>query len=407
MDVENIKVRKDLDLFPVQSGDRTLIMIKDKLGLVEEGRAISPELYKVMVMLDGAHSLRDVQIELMRHQGGRLVSMEEVEELVRQLDNSFLLDSPRYREEKQEIIDRFAAQRIRSCSLAGLSYPAKEEDLRRRLEDILAAQAMPETTQGKITALVAPHIDLEAGKRVYASAYQAIREGNTVKKVIVLGIGHSLTESMFSLTTKTFETPLGRVETDEEIVRELMKAGGDILSIDDFVHKDEHSIEFQLIFLQHIFRGSSFALVPVLCGSLLGSLPVYTREAYRSEGGRFLQVLADAAKDEETILIAGVDFSHIGQKFGHDMPASFIITESEKHDRELLRFLCDGNANGFWEESKKVEDKFNVCGFSALACLLEVLPSSRGKLLAYETYREEPTKSAVSFAAVLFTSSGS
>lgn len=407
MDAEKIKVRKDLDLFPVQSGDRTLIMIKDKLGLVEEGRAISPALYKVMAMLDGAHSLRDVQIELMRHQGGRLVSMEEVEELVKQLDNSFLLDSPRYRGAKQKIVARFTAQKIRSCSLAGLSYPAKEEDLRRRLEDILTAQTIPETPQGKITAVVAPHIDLEAGKRAYASAYQAIRDANTVKKVIVLGVGHSLTERMFSLTTKTFETPLGRVETDEETVRELMKAGGDILSIDDFVHRDEHSIEFQLLFLQHIFRGSSFALVPVLCGSLLGSLPVYSREAYRSEGGRFLHVLADAAKDDETILIAGVDFSHIGQKFGHDMPASFIINESEKHDRELLRFLCDGNANGFWEESKKVEDKFNVCGFSALACLLEVLPPSRGKLLAYETYREEPTKSAVSFAAAIFTSSDS
>jgi len=407
MDAEKIKMRKDLDLFPVQSADRTLIMIKDKLGLIEQDRAISPELYKVMVILDGAHSLRDVQIELMRHQGGRLVSMEEVEELVKQLDNSFLLDSPRYRDAKREIVDRFTAQRIRSCSLAGLSYPASEEDLRRRLEEILNTQALPETPQGKISALVAPHIDLEAGKRVYSSAYQAIRDCGTVKRVIVLGVGHSLTERMFSLTTKTFETPLGRVEADEGTVRELMKAGGDILSADDFVHRDEHSIEFQVIFLQHIFRGSSFVLVPVLCGSLLGSLPAYTREAYRSEGGRFLQVLADAAKDDETILVAGVDFSHVGQKFGHDMPASLIINESEKHDKALLHFLCDRDAHGFWEESIKVEDKFNVCGFSALACLLEVLPPSHGKLLAYETYREEPTKSAVSFAAVIFTESSS
>jgi AmmeMemoRadiSam system protein B len=407
MDAEKIKMRKDLNLFPVQSGDRTLIMIKDSLGLVEQNRAISPELYKVMVILDGAHSLRDVQIELMRHQGGRLVSMEEVEELVKQLDNSFLLDSPRYRDAKREIVDRFTAQRIRSCSLAGLSYPAREEDLRRRLEEILNIHALPETPQGKITAVVAPHIDMEAGKRVYSSAYQALRHGGTVKRVIVLGVGHSLTERMFSLTTKAFETPLGRVETDEETVRELMKAGGDILSADDFVHRDEHSIEFQVIFLQHIFGGSSFTLVPLLCGSLLGSLPVYTREAFRSEGGRFLQVLADAAKDDETILVAGVDFSHVGQKFGHDMPASLMINESEKHDRALLHFLCDGNVNGFWEESIKVEDKFNVCGFSALACLLEVLPPGHGKLLAYETYREEPTKSAVSFAAAIFTESSS
>ena len=406
MNAEMIKMRRDLDLFPVQSGDRMLIMIKDKLGLVEEGRAISPELYKVMAMLDGTRSLREVQVELMRHQGGRLVSMDEVEGLVKQLDNSFLLDSPRYRDAKQEIVDRFTAQRVRGCSLAGLSYPAKEEDLTRRLEEILTSQKAPEIPQGKITALVAPHIDLEAGKRVYASAYHAIKNGSKVKRVIVLGVGHALTERMFSLTTKAFETPLGRIETDEETVRELMKTGGDKLSRDDFAHRDEHSIEFQVIFLQHILKGSPFAIVPVLCGSLLGSLPDYSREAYRSEGGPFLQVLADAARDDETIMIAGVDFSHVGQKFGHDMPASVIVNESERHDRELLRFLCEGNADGFWEESKRVEDKFNVCGFSALACLLEVIPPSKGELLAYETYREEPTKSAVSFAAVIFTSSG-
>jgi len=403
MDGENPRARRDLDFFPAQTADRSLIMIKDRLGLVEEGRAIGQELYKIMTLLDGTHSLRDIQIELMRQQGGQLVSMEEIEVLLNQLDASYLLDSPRYREAKKEIVSRFTVQQVRYCSHAGLSYPEQEEELRRRLESILTIQDVPELPRGKITALVAPHIDLEVGKRVYSSAYQAIR-GLELERVILLGVGHSMTNVMFSLTSKAFETPLGKVEIDQESVKELMKAGNDILSIDDFAHRDEHSIEFQLIFLQQILRDSTFTIVPVLCGSLMGGLPAYNRETYQSKAGDFLGILAGAAKDEKTILVAGVDFSHIGPKFGHDMPASFIIGESEKHDRQLLDFLCAGNADGFWEESEKVQDRYNVCGFSALACLLETTPPSQGTLLAYETYREEPTKSAVSFAAAIFTS---
>jgi hypothetical protein len=402
MNVENPKARRDLEFFPAQSGNQTLIVIKDRLGLVQEGNAINPELYKLLSVLDGSQSVRDIQVELMRQQGGRLVSTEEVEALLNQLDSSYLLDSPRYREARMELVTRFSAQKVRYCSHAGLSYPKEQQALTKRLEDILAIEQAPNLPSGRVTALVAPHIDLEAGKRVYSSAYQAI-SGLKLERVIVLGVGHSMTDAMFSISDKNFETPLGRAETDGKIVRELMDAGGGVLSSDDFVHRDEHSIEFQLIFLQHLFTDSTFTIVPILCGSLMASLPAYDRQAYRSKGDDFLKVLASAAGDDGTIMVAGVDLSHVGLKFGHDTPASVIMRDSEEHDRQLLDFLCSRNADGFWEESKKVNDRYNVCGFSALACLLETLPPSQGTLLSYETYREEPTKSAVSFAAAIFT----
>ncbi len=401
MDVERPKARKDLDFFPVQSAGKTVIMIQDRLGLVEKEKIITPELYKLMTMLDGTRSMRDIQLDLMRQQGGRLIQIEEVEDLLAKLDSSYLLDSSNYREVRKEIIAKFSAQKIRYCSHAGISYPKQEEDLRERLETILATQEAPSLPRGKITALVAPHIDLGVGRRVYSSAYQAIK-GIAPERVIILGVGHSMTKEMFSLTTKTFETPLGSVETDQKIVMELIKAGNNIVSRDDFAHRDEHSIEFQLIFLQQIFGDVSFTIVPILCGSLIGCLPVYSRERYQSIGGDFLGILADIARDEGTILIAGVDLSHVGPKFGHDMHASSIINQSERHDRQLLNFLCAMDADGFWSESRGVEDRYNVCGFSALACLLETIPPSHGQLLSYEIFKEDPTRSAVSFAAAIF-----
>ena len=402
MDIEKLKLRGDLDFFPVQSDGRTVIMIQDRLSLVEKDMLISPELYKLMTTLDGKRSMRDIQLDLIRQQGGSLVSIDEVQALLEKLDSSYLLDSPRYREARNEIISDFSAQKIRYCSHAGLSYPKQEEELSERLETILATQQVPSLPDGKITALIAPHIDLEAGKRIYSTAYQAIK-GVTPERIIILGVGHSMTKVMLSLTTKMFETPLGKVKTDKKIVGELMKAGKDILSEDDFAHRDEHSIEFQLIFLQHILRDVSFTIVPILCGSLIGYLSEYSRERYQSIGHDFLSTLADLLRDDSTIVIAGVDLSHVGPKFGHDMPASLIINESERHDRQLLHCLCTMNADGFWSESKRIRDKYNVCGFSVLACLLETLPPSHGHLLDYEIFKEDPTRSAVSFAAAIFT----
>ena len=107
---------------------------------------------------------------------------------------------------------------------------------------------------------------------------------------------------------------------------------------------------------------------------------------------------------EGALLVAGVDFSHIGPKFGHQSPASQMDTDASAHDRSLLDALCAQDAERFWEESVRVKDRFNVCGFSALALLLEVLPPCKTHLLHYEVWHEEPTRSAVSFAAVSFHS---
>jgi hypothetical protein len=85
------------------------------------------------------------------------------------------------------------------------------------------------------------------------------------------------------------------------------------------------------------------------------------------------------------------------------MPATHIQSQSEIHDRNLLQAVSQGDPEGFWGESIRVQDQFNVCGFSALACLLEVLPPSEGHILKYEIWHEEATRSAVSFAAMAFT----
>jgi AmmeMemoRadiSam system protein B len=157
--------------------------------------------------------------------------------------------------------------------------------------------------------------------------------------------------------------------------------------------------------LQHLLAEQSFTILPILCGSLQANLPHYTRSDFWQKAGGFLQKLREIIhqSDKETLVVAGVDFSHIGPKFGHAQPAGYLESRTRVHDHNLLESLTRCEADRFWEESIKVGDQYNVCGFPAMACLLEILPDSSGTILDYQLSHESATQSAVSFAAAVFT----
>jgi AmmeMemoRadiSam system protein B len=398
------RIRKDLEFIPVQHEGQQLILIRDHMGLVQEGKAVALPLYQFMTLLDGTRTTRDLQMELMRQRGGVLVGMDEVESLLAGLEASYVLDTEAVKRAKDRIVSEFSSKQVRPCSHCGLTYPANPSELRDRLDGILASQTSVSQPEGRIRALVSPHIDLSVGHRVYASAYQMLKD-KFFSRVVLLGVGHTLANDLFCLTDKDFQTPLGVIEAERSLVRKLKEVGGDIVATNDFAHRSEHSIEFQLIFLQHLLKSVSFTLIPILCGFAQSCLPEYTREAYLEKTAPFLDLLREILQDPEhgTLLVAGIDFSHVGPKFGHEMPAEYLKGQSEAHDKKLLQHLSLLDPELFWEESRNVKDQFNVCGFSALACLLEILPPCKGHILDYERWHEEPTRSAVSFAAVVFT----
>jgi MEMO1 family protein len=395
-------MRQDLDLVPIQQGRDTYILVRDPLGLGPEGRALPPGTCRFLGLLDGRMSLRDLQMELIRQQGGTLVRLEEVRRLIDRLDREFLLDSPVFRTARRAMVEEFTLMQVRPPSHAGQSYPSDPAELSRRLEGIL--QRSPKRPgDGRVSAVVAPHIDLSAGEMGYASAYGKIR-GSRASRIVILGVGHRQEDAPFSVTCKDFDTPVGKVCTDRDAVIRLQRAAPGPLSPDDFAHRSEHSVEFQTLFLSHLFRDRNVRIVPVLVGPVTLFQGEYSRKAFREAAGPFLDALRALLSDaRETLLLAGVDLSHVGPKFGDQLPAQALQLESEAHDRALLACLAAGDAEGFWKESIRVRDRYHVCGFGALATLLEVLPPGRGELLHYEMWHEAPTRSAVSFAALCFT----
>ena len=392
--------RKDLEFMPIQDRGQQMILVRDQLGLVREGTVIAPGLYRFLYLLDTLKEYSELQLHLSRQAGGIFISVQEIRKMLDNLDKAFLLDSETYRIEKSRLKTAFAALQTRPPGHAGRSYPAGAEELGRTLDDILAAKKVP-PPRGRIKGLVAPHIDLTVGARGYGAAYGSLK-GSFYQRLVVLGVGHHMDQGLFSLTGKNFETVFGLLQNDASGVSELRENAGNILTDSDYDHRLEHSIEFQTLFLKHLFGGQNCLLIPILCGSMKHFLPEYSRQAFLDAAGPFLESLQRIAARDGTLIVAGVDFSHIGPKFGHEHPAKQMQSRAEDHDSALLDALCQQDPDRFWKVSREIDDFFHVCGFSALACLLEVLPDCRSEMLHYEMWHEEPTRSAVSFAALNF-----
>jgi len=404
MSEEKPKLRQDLEVIPSNVRGQRIFIIRDPLGLVDMPIVVGQQAVELLRMLDGSNTVSDIEVAMVRGHGGMLMPAREVEKTIKQFDSLFLLENERYRKARKTTVDDFLSAEVREPCLAGKSYPADSLKLAERLDSILALLTHHGKPGRELVGLVAPHIDFDAGARGYCAAYQRVYRAR-FDLVVILGTGHSMANGLFCLTEKDFKTPFGIARTNREIVKKLRAAGGGCVIEDDLPHRREHSIELQLVFLQHVLESRDFEIVPILCGSFAGELKKCSRASEIEGVAPLLDVLKDVVKDSagKVLVVAGVDLSHVGPKFGDDRAGAMIIPESQEHDEALLDALCRQDAAAFWAESKGVEDRYHVCGFSALACMLEVLPRCDTRVLLYDTWHEGPTMSAVSFAAAAFT----
>ena len=392
------RLRTDLELFPVLHQGERVVVVKDFLGLIPQPLVLNPEAVYVLGLIDGSRSVKEIQIELRRQRDRITLDPETVDQMLTELRSRFILESPQYRSEKARIIAEYADLPTRPAALAGQAYPASPEECRLFIAGILDEPTGTSNDRSgvQVRGLVAPHIDLEIGRGIYRDGYRMLR-GLNPKKIILIGTGHHLDAHAFCLTSKDFVTPLGRINTDKAWVKALQAAAGDVIAPDDMGHRKEHSLEFQLLFLQYLF-GRTFDIVPILFGSWSISPETPMKPGIKKFYESLQRMMA--AEANPPLIVAGVDLSHIGLKFGHPHPASVLMSEAREHDFRLLRCFCKGDEAGFWDEHQRTGGRFNVCGLTSMAGVLALLPGLRGKLRGYDFWEEEPTQSAVSFAAV-------
>lgn len=393
---------RPVDPLPLADGR---ICLRDAEGLADQLVVVPAPVLYLLSLFDGKRAIPDLQ-EAFRRQYGETPSAAKIGQIIEELDRCLLLDSPRSREARAMALAAFRALPVREATHAGMAYEAEPAALRVQLDGYFRAPDGPGPVPAHapggapLRALVAPHIDPRRGGACYAWSYAQLACGAAARTFVVLGISHVPTAHRFVLTTKDFATPLGSVRTDHDFVSRLAGRLETDFFADELVHRGEHSIEFQALFLQHLLGdGPDLRLVPILCSSS-------PSPAEDEEVGAFLPALQELVDErgEEVCLIAGVDLSHVGQRFGQDVqmtPAR--LKGLERQDRALLERVETRDAEGFFQRIRAQQDATNVCGVPALYSLLRLLgPGPEGRLLRYGQAVDRAAHSVVSFAAAVF-----
>jgi AmmeMemoRadiSam system protein B len=319
---------RPVEAIPLEAEGKRMVVLRDGAGLTDAQLVLSPTAFFIITLFDGTKTLRDMQAEYMR-KVGELLPMEKLEEIVQRLDDAFLLEGPRFREHYREIVEGFRKGDVRPSTLAGQAYESEPEKLRAQLDAYFAppegpgAPAKGIRTEG-LRALIAPHIDLARGGACYAAAWAPAMEGPPPEAVVILGTAHSGAENhLFIGTRKGFETPLGVSPLDRDLADRLASRVGESLFEEEFVHAREHSVEFQVLSVQHAF-GPEPPIVPLLACSfhefVLGEEDPFEDDRVRG----FVEALREGieASGKRVLLVASADLAHVGPKFGDSTEAN-------------------------------------------------------------------------------------
>ena len=225
---------------------------------------------------------------------------------------------------------------IRRPAVAGMFYPAEKATLAGDVARYLAAIA--EQPAGPATspkAIIAPHAGYVYSAPVAAPAYAAWREdAGNIERVILIGPAHRVAfRGIAAPKADTFRTPLGDVAIDTAAVAAIADMPQVVL--DDEPHRQEHSLEVHIPFLQQVL--GDFRLVPLVAGN--------------TSGEEVAQVLDRLWGDRRTRIVISTDLSHY-------------------HDYETARRMDTATAEAIERLDPAALGRDDACGRVPIAGLL-------------------------------------
>jgi AmmeMemoRadiSam system protein B len=249
--------------------------------------------------------------------------------------------------------------RVRKAAVAGSWYPAERATLAAEVDARLAAA--PGVSSGRLVGLVSPHAGLRYSGAVAAEAYALLR-GRRGLTAVLVGPSHRVAFEGASVYARgSFETPLGMTRVDDDLAEAIARADPRIHT-DPWPHREEHSLEMQLPFLQRAVPDAR--IVPVLLGT-------QTRAA--------VDVLAAALRaaltGTDAILVASTDLSHY-----HSAARAATL------DARVTECVARLDPEALMDRLESFHG--HACGGGALAAVMSAaraLGAVRGQVLRYGT----------------------
>lgn len=278
---------------------------------------------------------------------------------------------------------------VRPPAVAGQFYPADKEELASNIEDCFTHKLGPgkappaSEAYGTLVGLVSPHAGYMYSGPVAAHGYYASSARADITTFIILGPNHwGVGSGVATYKEGSWRTPLGDVEIDKAAAQELAQASG-LVDFDETAHRNEHSIEVQVPFLQRIFT-KGFKILPV-------SMALQDRATAVELG----QAVSEVAAKRKAFLIASSDFTHYQD---HKTAA--------RKDGELIKAIERLDVNQFYTTLERLD--VSACGYGPIAATMtatKILGAKGGRLLKYATSGDTTGdySSVVGYASIAFT----
>jgi len=390
--------RPDIEIFiyTEASGGESLYL-KCPHGFTDE-LSLPATLLPLLELLNGTNSI--ITIASILNQTATIpIEPAALALFLKDLDELGFLQTPIFYQRKEEI-QRFWAAKVRPSVCAGGAYPHSFRELSEYLDGIMRRSSPFEIPA---CGIIAPHIDLRVGSSAYSPAYNAIR-GSQADLFVIFATSHYANYDLFIPTAKDFETPLGIVETDRQLLKTITQLYPFGLPTNDIAHKPEHSIELELIFLQHCFSGRNFTILPILVTSFHSFIQQGVLPSQHSPVKEFCETVRGVVEQSgrNAVYISSGDLGHIGRKFGDNFDADPMLPILKNEDIMLLNSLKMCDTVGFFNQVATSNDKWKICGLSPNYMMLETLRPTRGEILYYEQWNEIEQQSAVSYASLAF-----
>ena len=210
---------------------------------------------------------------------------------------------------------------IRRCAVCGLFYPADPEVLKRDITALLA-NVERKRIEGTIRGLISPHAGYRYSGSTAAYGF-ALLAGAKYKTVVIVSPSHrEYFDGVSVYAGDAYSTPLGTVTVDDTLRESLLRACH-VVTASDVGHGEEHAVEVQLPFLQHVLP--VFSLLPIVIGHQSAEYCFALGEA-----------LGSIVRDEKVLLLASTDLSHYYPSNVADELDRVMIDDVERFDYNRL-----------------------------------------------------------------------
>jgi hypothetical protein len=255
--------------------------------------------------------------------------------------------------------------------VAGSFYPGDPDALAAMVDEMLSSADVP-SVEYPVSGLIAPHAGYVYSGHVAAHAYAMLRDSQT-KRVVVISPSHLESfEGASIYDGDAYETPLGRIEVDEEFADRLANSHPKLYRSSKGhesrrMGRGEHALEVQLPFLQRVL--DSFTLVPIIMGN-------QEYATCRALG----KSLAELIGNDRTVIVASSDLSHFHP-----------YNTAVKKDRSVINAVHEWD---YYNLSRNLQSHhWEACGGGPIVATMiaaERLGASDARLLEYANSGDIP-----------------